>query len=182
MPPIGPTMCPKKARVRSLLEGALDRAGRLYGEPAQEVLSTFAGARGAAALWLHHQMYRCGQGCGWQRDRSALHLRSSHAQQQRSRWAQRWKAQSTGFRQPKHCPAKFVSMIGCSRLPCPKRTKNIPSSTLSTAIRCNCCPMPLSSRALPQTARIPAINSSVRAISGKIQSILRRGDWSLIAL
>ena len=45
-----------------LLPGAVHRAGRLHGRPAQEVLPPGPGPRGAAALRLLHHLHRGGQG------------------------------------------------------------------------------------------------------------------------
>ena len=54
----------------------LHRAGRLHGEPAEEVLPAVARHRSAAALRLLHHLPRGGEGRGRQGHRAALHLRS----------------------------------------------------------------------------------------------------------
>ena len=67
---------------------ALDRARRLHGGPAQQVLPPRPGPRGAAALRLLRDLHRRGQECGRRDRRAPLHLRSGHARRRRARRAQ----------------------------------------------------------------------------------------------
>ncbi len=64
---------------------ALYRAGRLHGDPAEEVLPPVAGQRGAAALRLFRQVHRCDQERQGRGGGAALHLRSRDQGRQRAR-------------------------------------------------------------------------------------------------
>ncbi len=66
----------------------LHRAGRLHGEPAEEVLPAFSRHRGAAALCVFHHVRERGEGRERQHHRAALHLRSGDARRQRTGRAQ----------------------------------------------------------------------------------------------
>ena len=70
---------------RALLARALDRARRLHGGPAREVLPAGAGPRGAPALRLLHHLPGGRQGRLGRGRRAALHVRSSHPWRGRAR-------------------------------------------------------------------------------------------------
>ena len=61
---------------------AFHRAGRLHGEPAEEVLPAVARHRGAAALRLFHHLPRGGEERRRRSHRAALHLRSGDQRRQ----------------------------------------------------------------------------------------------------
>ena len=62
--------CRRRNTASPVRPRALHRAGRLHGEPAEEVLPALARHRGAAALCVLHHVPRGDQGRGRQRDRS----------------------------------------------------------------------------------------------------------------
>ena len=69
----------------AVLAGALDRAGRLHGGPAEEVLPAGPGARGPAALRLFGDLHGRREGRGGRGRRAPRHLRSRDARRRRAR-------------------------------------------------------------------------------------------------
>ena len=63
----------------AVLAGALHRAGRFPGRPAEEVLPAGAGPRGAAALRLLRHVHEVVKDAHGRDHRAALHLRPGHA-------------------------------------------------------------------------------------------------------
>ena len=87
----------------ALLQGALHRAGRLSRRASQGLPPAGAGARGAAALRLHHPVRRGGEGPRHRRGAgAALLLRPGHAQRLRQNRQEGPGNHSMGVRRP--CP------------------------------------------------------------------------------
>ncbi len=70
----------------ALLAGALDRARRLHGGPATQVLPSGARTRGTSPLRLLRDLHRGHQGCRRPDRRATVHLRPCDSGRRRTRW------------------------------------------------------------------------------------------------
>ena len=117
----------------AVLARAVDRARRLHGGPAEEVLPPGAGTRGSAALRLSHHLYRT-----WSRTQSGA-ITEIHAARTTPppavatpRMAARCRARFTGSPRGTRSTASSGCTIGCSPLPiptrCPEARTSLPRS------------------------------------------------------
>ena len=98
---------------------ALDRARRLPGGPAEEVLPPRPGPRGAPALGLHRELRRGGQGRRGRGRRAPLHARPATSRGGTPPTAARSRARSTGSRRRTRSTPRCGSTTTCSRTPNP---------------------------------------------------------------
>ena len=100
----------------------VDRARRLHRRSAQGLLPVDPRRRSAASLWLHRALHRRREGCGRQRYRRPLHLRSGYAQRNPRRGCPQGEGQHPlALCGARACRRKCASTIGSSACRFPAR-------------------------------------------------------------
>ncbi len=139
---------------------ALHRAGRLHGEPAEEILPAVARHRSAAALRLFHHLPRGGEKRRRRGGRTALHLRSGDQRRQRAGRPQGEGDHALGV--GGGCVAGRSAALQSAVHASPIRPAARISPPISIRIRSKCLPTPGSSRRSPTPKPEGRCSSSAR--------------------
>ncbi len=156
----------------AVLARALDRARRLHGGPAEQVLPPRPGPRGTPALRLFRHLHRRREGRGRRGRRAALHLRPGDARRRRARRAPAEGDAALAVGRPCLSRPRSVSTTACSPVPTPVPTAT--SSPTSTPTRRRCSPVASSSLRSPRCRSARPSSSSVSATSARTST--RRSD------
>ena len=162
-----------------VLAGAVHRAGRLHGGPAQEVLPPGPRPGSPPALRLLRHLRQRGEGRRGQPDRAALHLRSGDAGRRRARRAQGQGHAALGLGPA--CPPGGSAPLRARSSPNPIRAATAATSwTASTPTRWKFATTAGSNPAWRTPSRATASSSSGSATSTSIWTA-PRSTWSSTA-